>query len=1051
MMPHVPTQPIPLSHGQQRLWFLDTLQGAGREFNLLEAQRFHGPLDIVAFGRAYNALVARHESLRTRFVECDGEPRQIVEPVRLLPLPVVDLAAVACDRVPALVSAALRRARAEPYDLSRGPLLRLTLLRTDPETHVFLRAFHHIAFDGWSRAILNREIALLYHGFRFGADPSLPPLPLQYADFAVWQRQWLDEDRLRQGLTYWKEQLDRLPDRVALPADRPRPAAQTFTARVYRSTVPEDRLSVLKQASRRHRLTPYMMLLAGLALLFHRYTGQDDVVVGSPMTDRRDLRFEGLIGFFVNLIPLRIRTPASLPVHELLADVRRTALAALKHQDTPFDRIVDAVAPQRSRDRAPIFETLFAVQNLPTEPAQFTGVSVEPVLQDDVKIGVDLEIDVAEREGRLEISWLYNRDLFDTWRIAQMARHYARLLEGIAAYPDTAIGDLPLLNDAERLHVLEACNATTRPYPEASLAARFEAQAAAYPDSIVVVCGDAALSYRALDERADTITHLLLDHGARPEDVVALAVPRSLAMIAAMLGVLKAGAAYLPLDSEAPAARLALMIQEAAPRCVLTTRAVADRLPEAPARVMLDDAAIGRGLSRRVTGSPDMAARAAHVIFTSGSSGQPKGVVGLQDALMNRLAWFGERYDFRRDGPVLAKSAISFIDGSTELLGPVLHGGTVVLADSDAVKSAADLTALIVRHRIGLITVVPSLLRALLDEAGAADLSVCGTWITSGEALPRAYAELFARVCPGATLLNLYGASEASGDSLWHVAHDGDVAIGAPVWNTRVYVLDRALAPVAVGLPGELYLAGAGLARGYLHQPVLTAARFIPDPFGLPGTRMYRTGDLAQRRPDGCLEYLGRADDQVKIRGFRVEPGEVQAALIHCRGVDDAVVLAREDARGEIRLIGYVVPEPGCCVDPRGLRDTLRRQLPDYLIPSAIIPIPYRPLTPHGKLERRALPEPDPSPLTESPAPATPDEQRLCGLFAEVLGIERVSMSDSFFDLGGHSLLAMRLVNRVRSAFGVDLPVRVLFDASTIGDLSEHLERLRSPLAARRS
>ncbi len=1043
-MHDVRAEPVPLSYGQQRLWFLDQLAGGSPHYNILEAQRWRGSIDVRALARTVSAVVARHATLRTHFVERDGEPLQVIEPPTCVPLPVIDLSGLGEARQALRVRRLLRGERAHAFDLARGPLIRVTLVRVAPEEYIFLRSIHHIAYDGWSRGIMNREVAVLYDAFCSGQPDPLAPLPFQYADFAVWQRQWFEGTRLQEGLAYWKAQLEGLPERLELPADRPRPAVPTYGAGVCVSTVSAPCLAALKRLSREHRTTLYMTLLAGFGVLLARYAGQDDVSVGTPISDRRDQRLEGLIGLFVNLIVLRVRVQPSMRTRELLTDVRRTALDAFTHQNVPFERVVEVVAPHRSPDRLPLFQILFAVQNVPLVAAQLGGVNVEPVHLFEAGAGVDLEVYVGERQGELEIAWDYSRDLFDGWRIDQMARHYVRILEGMAADPDAPIEQITTLDAVERHQILEAWNATSHPRPDVTLAAQFAATVEAMPDAVAVTSGDQSLTYRALNAQANRLAHLLLARGTSPEDVVAIAVPRSIDLVIALLGTLKTGAAYLPLDTEAPAPRLAFMLADARPRWVLTASAMLDRLHDGNGRLVLDAAMTKRALAASGTGEPAIASRApdpqqaAYILYTSGSTGTPKGVVGTQGGYMNRLAWFASRYDYRQAGPVLGKSPFSFIDGSSELLGPLLHGGRVVLADADAAKSASALGALIAREGVGLVTVVPALLRALVEDGPRADLGQCRVWVSSGEALPAPTSAAFAEAWPDADLLNLYGASEAAGDSLCGVCRDGDNTIGDAVWNTRVYILDKRMAPVPIGVPGELYVAGAGVARGYLRQPALTAERFLPDPYGAPGTRMYRMGDVARRRVDGRVDFLGRTDDQVKIRGCRVEPGELQAALVRSHGVADAAVIAQSDARGETCLIGYVVPEAGARIDPRSIRELLRQTVPDYLVPAAIVPLDRLPLTPHGKLDRRALPAPDLTPSVAE-APKTREEEQLCAMFAEILGVDRVGTGDDFFDLGGHSILAMRLLNRLRSAFGVELTLRALFDAPTVGELAQRL------------
>jgi amino acid adenylation domain-containing protein len=1032
---------IPLTVEQRRLWFLDRLKGSSVEYNLSEALQLHGDLDVPALGRAIDAIVARHEVLRTSYAERDDEPVQIVEPARAVDLPVIDLRGMSDRAQSRSIEAFVRAEHLTPFDLEHGPLLRVKLLWLGRHEFLFLRTFHHIAYDAWSRAVFNRELAALYDVFHAGAQDTLPPLSVQYADFAIWQGQAAADPRRREAMAYWQRQLEAVPEQLELPVDRPRRSEQRPVACVFRSATTVEQTAAVKRIGRELRATPFVVLLGALAILLSRYSGQDDLVLGTPMANRPTEPLRNLIGLFVRLLVLRIRVGASASLRDLLGEVRQTAFDAYAYGNVPFEDLVAMAAPARRLDRMPLVQVLLVLQNAPAVPPGLTGLAGDYLGTAEKTAQSDLELYVLDHAGRFECAWVYNRDLFDRWRIEQMARHYWRVVEAIAADAGVAVGDVPLLDAAEQHQLLAAWNATAQPLSDVTLASVFEARVERTPDAVAVTCGQDAVTYRTLNAQANRVSHLLIARGVGAENIVGVAAPRAIELIVALLGVLKAGAAYLPIDLDAPAARLTFILEDARPRCVLTTTAAAHRLPAGHDLVILDDPATASMLDACASGNPPARAAGDHpayVVYTSGTSGVPKGVVGLQIGAVNRLAWFAETYGYA-DGPVLSKSPIGFVDGSTELLGPLLYGGSVVLADADDARSPTRLASLMADHGIGAITVVPSLLRAMLDDGPAPGLACPARWIASGEALPRTLAGRFAAALPAARLLNFYGASEASGDSLAMECRAGDVAIGTPIWNTQAYVLDRHLRLVPPGVSGELYVGGVGLARGYLRRPGLTAERFVPDAYGAGGARMYRTGDVVRWRPKGVLDFIGRADEQVKIRGFRIEPAEVRAALMQCAGVADAVVIARDATDGETQLVGYVVPTPGCDIDSTHVRDALRQLVPAYLIPAAILLLPQLPRNRHGKLDRAALPDPPPIAAADARAPRTPDEAILCDIFAEVLGIERVGVDEDFFDLGGHSLLAARLVNRVRTRFGIELPLRAVFDLGSAGELARYL------------
>nr|WP_285478570.1 non-ribosomal peptide synthetase [Amycolatopsis sp. NBRC 101858] len=990
---------LPLSFAQQRLWFLHRLEGPSATYNMPTAIRLSGDLDVPALKLALSDVVDRHEALRTIFPEIDGEARQLILGDVTIPLPTRTV-------TEATLADAVSEAARTVFELESEIPLRAELLRLGAREHVLVLVFHHIASDGWSTAPLWRDLATAYTARQSGEVPQWTPLPVQYADYTLWQRDVLGEPVIEPQLAYWRDALAELPERIELPTDRPHPAESSYRGEQFAFGWDAELHGGLVELARACGASVFMVVHAGLTAVLTRLGAGTDIPLGTSIAGRTDQALDDLVGFFVNTLVLRVDTGGAPSFRDLVARVRDRSLDAYAHQDVPFERLVEALNPVRSLAYHPLFQTMLAWQNNAVADLALPGLTVaeEPVRTGTAR--ADLTFFVGERPGSrtgIRGTAEYNSDVFDRASVEAILDRLRMLLQAVVADPDTRIGAVDLLTDAEHE---QAAPAT--PLPAETTAELFAAQVARTPDATALVFGSERLTYADLDTRATTLARALLARGAGPERVVAVALPRSADLVVALLAVLKTGAAYLPLDLNHPAERVELMLTDADPHLVVSEDGFGDRLvrpgdtgPE-PAWPSIN---------------PD---NPAYVIFTSGSTGRPKAVAGTQRALANRLYW-------GRDiaaGVRVAKSALTFIDGSTELLGGLVAGDPVVLADDATAADPHALAELVRTSGAQVLTVVPSLLDSFAEDAPADAFASVTTWITSGEPLSAALAEKVARRWPAAKLVNLYGCSEAAGDSLAQAC--GPVAIGRPVANTRAYVLDGALRPVPPGVRGELYLAGAGLARGYLGRPALSAERFVASPFE-PGERMYRTGDLVRRRTDGALEFLGRADQQIKIRGFRVEPGEVEAALT--TSVARAAVIARDD-----RLIAYVAPSG----DPVALRASLAVRLPEYLVPSAIVVLPELPLNANGKLDRAALP--DPEIRTSGRVARTPAEQALCDLFADVLGVPQVGPDDGFFTLGGHSLLATRLVSRIRALLGVEVPIRAVFDAPTPARLASLLD-----------
>ncbi len=995
---------LPLSFAQQRLWFLHRLEGPSATYNMPTAVRLSGALDVDALRTALADVVERHEALRTVFPEIDGEARQLVLGDATIPLPIRAV-------TEATLADAVSEAAATVFELESEIPLRARLLRLGAREHVLVLVFHHIASDGWSTAPLWRDLATAYTARQAGEAPQWTPLPVQYADYTLWQRDVLGEPVIEPQLAYWREALAGLPERIELPTDRPHPAEASYRGEQFAFGWDAGLHSGLVELARACGASVFMVVHAGLTAVLTRLGAGTDIPLGTSIAGRTDAALDELVGFFVNTLVLRVDTGGDPSFRDLVARVRDRSLDAYAHQDVPFERLVEALNPVRSLAYHPLFQTMLAWQNNAVADLALPGLTVaeEPVRTGTAR--ADLTFFVGERPGHragIRGTAEYNSDVFDRASVEAILERLRTLLAAVVADPDTRIGAVDLLTGAE--HGQLAADPAT-PLPAETPAELFAAQVTRTPDALAVVFGTERLTYAELDTRATALARALLARGAGPERVVAVALPRSVDLVVALLAVLKTGAAHLPLDLNHPAERLALQLTDAVPYLVVAEDGFGDRLVR-PGDTGPEPTwpAIG----------PD---HPAYVIFTSGSTGRPKAVAGTQRALANRLHWGRSALG---PGVRVAKSALTFIDGSTELLGGLVAGDPVVLADDTTATDPIALAALVRESGAQVLTVVPSLLDSFAEDAPAGAFDAVTTWIASGEPLSAALAEKVAARWPSAKLVNLYGCSEVAGDSLAQVC--GPVAIGRPIANTRAYVLDAALRPVPPGVRGELYLAGAGLARGYLGRPALTAERFVASPFE-PGERMYRTGDLVRRRADGVLDFLGRADQQIKIRGFRVEPGEVEAALTADASVARAAVLAREN-----RLVAYVAPSG----DPVALRASLAARLPEYLVPSAIVVLPELPVNANGKLDRAALP--DPEIRTSGRVARTPAEQALCELFADVLGVPVVGPDDGFFALGGHSLLATRLVSRIRALLGVEVPLRAVFDAPTPARLAEALD-----------
>ncbi|MFI2203104.1 amino acid adenylation domain-containing protein [Streptomyces sp. NPDC020192] len=1053
--------PVPLSFAQRRLWFLHRMQGPDATYNIPVALRLNGRLDPAALERALGDVVARHESLRTVFPEVDGEPCQRV----------LDAAAARPELHTAVVGRAelpdrLAEAARYTFDLAAEPPLHTELFAVGPTEHVLLIVIHHIAADGWSTAPLGRDLATAYAARRRGEEPGWAPLPVQYADFSLWQRELLGaetgpESLAGHQLAYWTRALAGLPDELRIPCDRPRPPVASHQGAQVGFGIDAELHAELAALARRSRTSLFMVLHAGLSTLLTKLGAGDDIPIGSPVAGRTDQALDDLVGFFVNTLVLRTDTSGDPTFAQLLDRVRETALAAYAHQDLPFERLVEALNPLRSPARHPLFQVMLSVDSAEAGEFALPGLETSAGPLPTATAKFDLDVSACEqRSGSGECAGLdcaieYATDLFDHATVQDLAARWVRLLKAAVRDPDRPISRIDVLSADERRRLLAGTDGAVPARTAAdTLPELFRTQVATTPDSFAVVADDAVLTYVELDARANRLAQALTARGVEVEDVVAVALPRSADLIVAILAVLKAGAAYLPLDPAYPAARIAAMVEDARPVLLLTDipTAVAGGLDPGVPRLLLDAPETAERLktlpdAEPVTGLlPD---HPAYVIYTSGSTGVPKGVVARHTSVADMAVQYGQRVFApaadRAGGRrlrVALTASVSF-DASWAQLAALMNGHELHVVDAATWADADRFTAWLVDHRIDSVDVTPSYMRVLADRGLFAD----ERWrpsvaVLGGEALPdRLWREL--RAVDGLVAHNMYGPTECTVDAVrTRLDATATPVLGLPVPGSRAYVLDDALQPTPPGVTGELYVAGTGLARGYLHRPGLTAERFVADPYGPPGTRMYRTGDLAHWRPDGHLHFAGRADDQLKIRGHRMEPGEIEAALTAHPTVAHAAVAAHED-----RLVGYVVPAAGAETDPAGLRAFLRTCLPAFMVPAAILLLERLPLTQNGKLDRAALPAPDFTTSASSGRPPhTPRERVLCDLFTEVLGVPDIGVDDDFFALGGHSLLATRLTSRIRAALGAELAVRTLFEAPTVAELTARLEGGTQPV-----
>ncbi len=1037
----------PLSFAQERLWFLNRFEKTGAVYNTPSAWLLRGVLDGAALRRALNAMVERHETLRTRFAESEAGPIQIVEPAVAIPLPVEDLGRLEGAERDEAVKAAWLRELGEPFDLAKSPLVRARLLAMGEREHLLLLMCSHINSDAWSQDVFNRELAAFYNAFKQDRKPNLPELPVQYLHYAVWQRNWLRDTALDRQVDYWRRQLSGAPV-LDLPADRKRPARQTYAGARHLFVLPDGLSAKMAALGRTRNATPFMILLGAFHVLLARYSGQRDILVGTPMANRQRPELENLVGIFVNTLVMRLDLSGDPTFGDVIARIRQTAIEAYQHQDLPFEKLVEALNPPRDLGRHPLFQVMFGMLNAPSA-LWLDGLEVSRPVLPRITTRFDLELQL-QADGAAWTGYIYyNTDLFDADSIVRLAGHYLTLLESMLAEPERPVWNANLLTPGERAQILVDWNKTAVEYPRDKLLHElFEEQAARTPEAVALAFEGQTLTYRRLNEKSSELARHLRGLGVGPDCLAGICAERSPDLVAGLLAILKAGGAYVPLDPEYPKDRLAFMLEDSGVGVLLLQNHLAGLIPPGGARLVPLDA------PWPATEGPDSAPAAnrasptdaAYMIYTSGSTGRPKGAVNTHQGIVNRLLWMQDTYRLTPSDCVLQKTPFSFDVSVWEFFWPLLAGARLVLAKPGGHRDPVYLKRLIAAEGVTTVHFVPSMLQAFLDQKdpGPACASLRRV-ICSGEALSAGLARKFYAVLPG-ELHNLYGPTEASVDvTSWACPRDGQdgpTPIGRPIANTRIYILDRHLQPVPAGVPGELHIAGVGLARGYHRRPELTAEKFIPDPFSAgPGARLYKTGDLARYRKDGVIEYLGRLDHQVKIRGFRIELGEIEAILNADPNVREAVVVVREDHPGDPRMAAYVVPAGDSSLpDIASLRDRLRKMVPDHMVPAAFVPLERLPLTPSGKVDRRTLPAPGESLTDRDSARVEPrdnEERQLAAIWTKLLGTRGMGVHDNFFDLGGHSLMTLRLQSMIENTFGVTIPMEAVFEYPTIARLAE--------------
>lgn len=1027
----------PLSFAQQRLWFLDQLESGGSLYNIGKCFRVHGPLNTEALRNALETILERHETLRTVFHSLEGVPVQVILGNRSIDFPILDLQKFPDDVRESELQKVVQAEAGRPFNLSQDLMLRVLLIRQGKEDHVLLLTMHHIASDAWSIGLLMKEIGIFYTSALTGIPPVLPQLPIQYADFSQWQRDWLQGENLQSQLSYWKAKLEDSPPLLPLPADRRRPALQSYRGAKIRFRLSHALTKSLSAISIQQGATTFMTVLAAFKVLLCRYSGIEDIVIGTTIANRNRTELENLVGFFVNTLVLRTDLSGNPSFRELLIKVREVALEAYSNQDLPFEKLVEELQPARSLSHSPLFQVLFVFQNAPNESLRVPGLAFESISLDSTNAKFDLTLTVLQEEEGTLCVFEYNTDLFNSGTIVRMASHLEKLLEQFTVNPDVRVLNATMLTEDEKNELMRS-NITD--LPAKCVHQLFEEQAQKSEEKIALLLEGKSLTYRELNERANCVAHYLQKLGISRESVVGLCMDRSVDMVIGLFAILKAGGCYLPLDPTYPLERLKWMIKDSGMRILLTQEKFQGNLSFSGNILCIDkDWETVSKESKDNTSIKLDPASIAYVIYTSGSTGKPKGVQVEHRSVVNFLESMKKEPGMTDADRLLAVTTLSFDIAALELYLPLTVGASIELASNSDYGDSTWLATKLSDPGITIMQATPVTWRMLLESGWQGSMRL--TILCGGEALPWELAE---KLLPkGRSLWNMYGPTETT---IWSSSHqikseEGKVTIGIPIANTQMYMVDQKGNLVPKGVFGELCIGGAGVTRGYLNCPDLTAEKFVPDPFsGISGSRLYKTGDLGRVLENNQIELIGRSDHQIKLRGFRIELGEIESALRKHSTVQDSVLMLREDFPGDKRLVAYIIPADGSDVSITDLKSALRQELPEYMIPSSFVTLKAFPLTANGKLDRSALPTPEllnTSSQSNFEAPRFALEELLVEIWGEVLKLKQVGIQDNFFDLGGHSLLAVQVISRVRDVLGLEVPLRTLFEYPSVSGFGE--------------
>ncbi|WNF06405.1 non-ribosomal peptide synthetase [Brevibacillus borstelensis] len=1055
----------PLSYSQQRLWVMDQMEPGSPLYNIPSALRLTGTLDVTALENALTVMLERHEVLRATFTNVDGKPFQTIQPSVPFELPIIDLNYLPTEIREARMAELVREESLRPFDLSTGPLMRGLLIRMGEDDNVLLLTTHHIITDAWSRAVFTKELVALYNAFEKGLPSPLPPVQLQYADYAHWQQELMNAGLMNKHIDYWKNKLRGACPLLELPTTRPRPPVLSYRGARLNLVIPQDEMEGLKELSRTEGVTLFMALLAAFQAFLYRYTEQEDIVVGTPISNRSRRELEGIIGFFVNTLVMRTNFSGEPTFRCTLRQFKETALEAYEHQDLPFEKLVEVLQPQRSSSYHPLFQVFFDMDNVPTDPIRLQNLTIRSL---DVERGTskfDLSLYAAEREDGLHLTFEYSTDLFDSSTIERMSKSFRILVRSMSELPDQPISLLPLLSQEEVQELFAISQGERKEIPgELLIHQLFEAQVAKTPDRTAVEFEGHRLTYRELDEEANRLAHAIQKHGVTAGTMVGISVERSLELVIGILAIWKAGGVYIPLDPNYPKERLAMMIEETQPVLLLTQSQVRSKRPPFEGKI-LDLDAVPKFYANEKGIAPICHSRADHlayITFTSGSTGRPKGVMASHQGPVNYLTFIKEAYQLKPEDVVLQLASFSFDASIRDLIGPLTAGACVVLPREEDIFDFERLLNLIEEKRVTrLLGIVPTLLNNLTLTALNLKWKYEGLRmiLLSGEVLNRTVVEQAQAVFPSTTLVNQYGPTECTMTSSYYPVlafppRAATVPIGRPIHNVDFYILNSQMQPVPFGVPGELYIGGRGVSPGYFKQPELTKKKFVQNPFSAEGDRLYRTGDIVRLTRDGIFEYLGRMDNQIKLRGIRVELGEIESMLCQHEAVQNAVVVLSEGSFRESQLVAYYLINGSEVPSPAELRQYLKEKLPEYMLPGVYVRVERFPLTPNGKIDRKALPSPELGlqiAEREYVAPRTELEKKVADIWGQVLQLERVSMNDNFFELGGHSLLAAQLIARIRKEFRVDLPLRSLFDTVNVAGMAEMIMALQEEARKRKA